>query len=923
MKFVAKSFGWIFCLFVTGCLLSPDTRPPSIHAGQASSSPASPAPLARGSSASTALRPAGPAGAAPPASPWREGRAARVAHSNRASRRLLAAAAKTALPVASAVRLGASDPLRTMADDMPDGLAAEPTPPPLAVEPAPRPLSPALDPPAIPEAPAAASPTERTGVSAMSIPAIALPELGQLPRHLLLYGGLVLLGLLFLLWAWRARRHRARRAELRVWNPGKAQHPPSPHALVDEVLEPPAWLANATIRRRVSPSAPNPDSAPVPPQAAPARPAVAAAETRPVAAPTTQAHPAPAPVAAPAEPVETAPATSGPVTTATTPSEHVPSGSYSAALRGTSLKSPPIPHVTVHLDNEPAAAPARVVPSDQATLDMHNATAPADTNAVAPARIATADTPLEAPPIAAASVAASGELPHDDAPLDPVYAQARRLAAQGRQAEALAVLRPALDDNAPATAWAMAGWCAWTLAEQSSSPLALAEEAARAFERAIALDPSREGALSRMVGRCHLLQADADAPARRGIHLAAATAAYDRGHAQGMTSESALLEWAQALYEFAVHDALARPALLTRLDALLARGPDAAHAPSPWSRQRARAAWLRASIATTAAERHRLDQQAAAHAQRAYEALDDVAVRAAWLAESIEGGRRHLATLSPAARSDGYRSLAQRLGARLPEARGTAPWLAWVHVLADTSQWLQGPAARLRLAEADAILARLEAQADETNGNPLAVTFARAYYQRLRAMHESGGTRRQVLAHAAELLGRLRDHPQFPAQAGVMMEQAEVALALAGEGRDAQRHFEQAAQHASAAADIPQTRVPAFGVLLAALVGLQQLQPSPARAQQIALVAQWLAEADAPASAGTLRLLAAAALSRQDMAEAARLSAAAWEAGAEPDVLLPGWRQADAAWAHQLAETAERSAWERQHRLLRLAASSR
>ncbi|MDG2524130.1 hypothetical protein P6166_01980 [Stenotrophomonas sp. HITSZ_GD] len=516
------------------------------------------------------------------------------------------------------------------------------------------------------------------------------------------------------------------------------------------------------------------------------------------------------------------------------------------------------------------------------------------------------------------------DAPAADAPsLEAVFAQARRLAAQGRQADALAVLRPALDEHAPATAWAMAGWCAWTLAEQSASPLALADEAAVAFARAVALDPTREGTLSRMVGRCHLLQADADEAARRGTHLAAATSAYERGYAKGMTSESALLEYAQALYELAVEDTAARPALLARLDAVLAQGPDPAQAPSPWNRQRARAAWLRATVTPTAAERHRLDQQAAMHAERAHAALEEPEVRDAWLAERIEAGRRHLATLSPAARSDGYRGLVQRLGARLEEARGTAPWLAWVHVLADTSQWLQGPAARQRLGEADAILARLEARAPDAEGDPLAVTFARAYYQRLRAMHEPAGARRQVLANAAELLARLRDHPQFPAQAGVMMEQAEVALALAGEGRDAQRHFEHAAQHASAAADLPQTRVPAFSVLLASLVGLQQLQPASERARQIALVAQWLAQADTPPSASTLRLLAAAALSRQDMAEAARLSAAAWEAGAERDVLLPGWRQADAAWANQLAETSERSAWERQHRLLRLATSSR
>ncbi|KRG42848.1 hypothetical protein ARC20_10540 [Stenotrophomonas panacihumi] len=506
--------------------------------------------------------------------------------------------------------------------------------------------------------------------------------------------------------------------------------------------------------------------------------------------------------------------------------------------------------------------------------------------------------------------------------IDHACAQARRLAAQGRQAEALAVLRPLLDDHAPATAWAMAGWCAWNLAELSPAPLALAAEAAQAFQRAATIDPAREGALARMVGRCHLLQADVDLPAHREAHLAAAVEAYERGFAHGMSSESALLEWAQALHESAASTTSERAALLARLDAVLARGPEDAHASAGWSRQRARAAWLHALDAATAAERDRWHGQAAVHAERAHATSEDPAMRDAWMAESIGAERRYLNLLSPAARSNGFRSLSQRVSARLAEAQGNDPWLAWVHVLADTSQWLQGPAARQRLGEADALLARLEARSTEAPEERQAVTFARAYYLRLRAAHESASTRRDVLAQAASLLAGLRDEPDFPAQPAVILEQAEVALAQAREGRDASAYFDLAARHATTATDLPQTRVAGFRVLLAALLGWQQHQPVPTRAQQIALVAQWLAQADVPPSADTLRLLATAALAGRDVAQAARLSAAAWEAGVESHALLPGWRHADAEWAHQLVESAERSAWEHQHRLLRLAASS-
>lgn len=300
---------------------------------------------------------------------------------------------------------------------------------------------------------------------------------------------------------------------------------------------------------------------------------------------------------------------------------------------------------------------------------------------------------------------------------------------------------------------------------------------------------------------------------------------------------------------------------------------------------------------------------------------DPQAERDARLAESIDTERRHLATVSQAARVSGFRAMEARLRVPLSEARTHAPWLAWVHVLADWSRQLQGPAARQRLAEADAVFAQLQdwpaASLDEARG----IDFARAYYLRLRARHESGNARRQLLAEAAQLLARLRD-PQFSAVAGVALEQAELALASTGNGDDDLVHYQQATAHATAAADVAQTRVPAFRALLSALLGWQRLAPLPARAQQAALVAQWLREADVPASADTLCVLAQAALTAGNPAEAARLSASAWQAGADERQLLAAWQQADAQWARQSSTGFEREAWERQHRLLRLASST-
>lgn len=928
MKFVAITLpGWICCLLVAGCLLSPDTR---LHATPGARGPAAgalPPPRAGNPDATQGVRRAGTTGSlsTSKASALASRRATTARATSSAPVRMLTAtvspvrvpALHAALPTAASIAaerdFNADTPVPAMAlanvaHALPAGHNALPvSSPPLTLP-------------------------ERTGASAMSLSFSDL--LGSLlpSSPWLLYGALAILALLVvLLWTWRLRRRRARRAELRVWHPGRKGDAEAQTAAVDEILEPPAWLANATIRRRVTPSPlPSAAAATDPHERAPEAPATVQAMVPAHISLASEEMTYPSEAMndldgavhdeAPVPPVEDDMAPLAPMPFAVAEPQRAPafpslSAGYATCLApvpGLSLMSPPTPPITVRIEA------AEIAADDSAPQALPLAAAEPDI--VAPSG-SDEDMPafVSATPEAEAQTSSATALP---VTLQQACTQARRLAAQGRQAEALALLRPVLDDNAPATAWAMAGWCAWNLAEEASAPLALAREAAHAFERALSKDPTREGALARMVGRCHLLQAEADVPAHRLDHLAAAVGAYERGFGQGMASESALLEWAQALHQSALENAPERAALLARLDSVLARAPDPLHTPSAWSRQRAHAAWLHAQGAHTAAERRRYHHEAARQAQLAHSALDGIPQRDAWLAEIIEAERRHLVQLSPAARNDGFRALAQRMLPLLSETQATAPLLAWVHVLAETSQWLQAPAARQRLGEADAMLARLEAMPGDAPDESNAVSFARAYYLRLRAAHEPASTRREVLAHAAQLLARLRQATEFPAQPGVILEQAEVALARADEGPDAEARFEEATHHASAAADLPPTRVAAFQVLLAALLGWQQRAPAPSRAQQIEVVSRWLAQADTPATADTLRLLADAALARQDVADAARLSAAAWEAGAEGHALLPGWRHADAAWARQLVEAAERSAWEHQHRLLRLAASS-
>lgn len=547
--------------------------------------------------------------------------------------------------------------------------------------------------------------------------------------------------------------------------------------------------------------------------------------------------------------------------------------------------TPPAPRVTLHFERDAAAhAPAPLSPT----------------------------VPLPGP---------DHDLASPPAPPDMALAQARRLAAQDRPAETLAILRPHLDADASASTLAMAGWCAWKLARAGRDPLQTAAEAAQAFAAALAVDPSRRAALSRMIGRCHLLQADADLPARRTAHLGAALRAYAHGLGDcARPSQAGLLEWASAAAELTARaPSSERRECLAQLDSVLARGPDIDEAAPAWCRLHAQSSWWHALAEPTCADRARWHAQAIARRQAGYDRLADRHLRERWLAESINAEHRYLTTLSQAARASAGRAMEARVRALLDPACGAGPWLAWFHVLADGAKTLQGPAARQRLAEAGAVFDRLNTLslgADERQE----IDLARAYYLRLRGRHERGQAREPLLEEAARLLAGLRT--RAPSRVGaVALEQAEVALAQAGDGKDALARYEDAVAHASVAADFPQTRVAAFRTLLTALLAWQRQLPTPARMSQIGVVAQWLRDSDDPASAESLGLLAAAAMLSGNAADAARLSAAAWEAGAERDVVLATWHRADAEWAKHLAE-AERPGWDRQHRQLRLAAAS-
>lgn len=606
---------------------------------------------------------------------------------------------------------------------------------------------------------------------------------------------------------------------------------------------------------------------------------------------------------APAAPaVETSAA--GPVPTTPLPRPHSPMPSSRPAA-GT--PAPSLPHWNTQ--RMPTATPLNLRGPAAAALTVDGMTI-----VPSPAR----------PPLQPAVITRHANVP-TQAPEEPpatpaaAFSKARSSLARRRPAEALEAVRLVLGPDAPASAWALAGWCSWLLARQQAAPAA-ATAAIQAFEQALARDPSRAVPLARLIARCHLLQADSAPPHAQGRHVHDAVRTYEM-HFVGAPrlGNRAKLEWARGLLRMATHaDAAEHSMWLAQLDAVIAGAcPDPDDHPH-WHALLAEAALLRSRHAPPRASDAPLDAPTPPFVADVPDAIDPLAERDLLLASQIDSQRRQLASSSRAARIAGFQALERRMQKPLAQTVTSPPLLAWVNVLADWSKLLNGPAARHRLAAIDVVFDRID-RLDQVD--VVASAFARAYYLRLRASHECGTACARTLDEAERHLALLS--PAVPGLDPAMaMERAEIALLRAREARDRIEPYQEAVAHATLAADHASTRVLGLRALLAALLGCQQLVPTAARGRQIEMVAQWLQEGEGADEPETLCLLARAALAANAAAEAARLCAQAWQAGAEGHDILACWQQADAQWARELAQDIERAAWDRQHRLLRLAHST-
>lgn len=533
----------------------------------------------------------------------------------------------------------------------------------------------------------------------------------------------------------------------------------------------------------------------------------------------------------------------------------------------------------------------------------------------------------EAPPTIrrqpAAPVVITAPAPTSSMDMSERVGQAKHWLTADRPEQALAALAPLLDgDTASGEAWTVAGWSWWRIGrDRPGRQLEAAGQAASAFRNALRVEPDRANLLSRMIARCHLLQAAHQIGAERLASLDEAIAVYDR-HLQGHTRDDAvLLEWAEALFERAAASPRGeRTRWLDRSERVVEQrwGTTMTDAGEPVQ-------WLWINLLLARADLLDLRAAAAPHV-RATTLLQagiprwDEAQRDAWLTRLIEAERAYAKRLSGAARISRLHATQASVEGWLDAARTVNPLLAWIGLLGDWAASLHGTAAQAKLNEAEALFARIEVISPDDGAQ---TRFARAYYLRLRARREFGLTRWHTLDRARTLLAGIATG-ELP-QALVDLETAEIHLdqARLTEGIPQQSHFASAARLAEAAAQAPENEARALLCALTALVAITQSAGSEATApppQMKALVNRLLELA--PNDADALRVVASVHLASDEPQRACELCAAAWEAGAARADLLPVWREADARWAKSLDPAEQDPHRKRLHQGMRMASST-
>jgi len=509
---------------------------------------------------------------------------------------------------------------------------------------------------------------------------------------------------------------------------------------------------------------------------------------------------------------------------------------------------------------------------------------------------------------------------HEELQRDVAIAEAKERLAAGFPTEALDVLSPVLRaPEASGDAWTVAGWCWWRVARDNGPDVmhALSQTVA-AFHCAIAAEPARESTLSAVVIRCHLFMADLLRGDARRENLDAALHVMERHAAQGAEDGQFVVQRASALYERAVLS----PAGERRSPLEMAQQSLAQLPPSELSDD---TRWLQASIAMALADintgraRDVLLGQAAAMLAHA---LDNAAAGAGdhWLARLIDVELLRLRQLKAAARLMYLRQLRDIYVPKLADAGSVLPLLSWVQVLREWAGMLSERPAREKLAEAEALFDRIQTLAPEDIGS---VRFARAYYMRLRASHESPGAALDTLTKADELLKQAQS-PALSADA-LSLERAEVALAQAEmlgehEQTEALQRAIRLSDAATAAQGIHMAKAMGCGIH-ARLAIYAKRAPSTHEARELVALAERLIGA-LPGDPDALRLMARCEFVSGNAVAAARHCDAAWDAGCRDTELLRLWRASLTLTRNDLPNAENDHQWKRLNHCMRLAQST-
>lgn len=501
-------------------------------------------------------------------------------------------------------------------------------------------------------------------------------------------------------------------------------------------------------------------------------------------------------------------------------------------------------------------------------------------------------------------------------------AEAKQLLTNHRFEEALAALEETLArPDAPAEAWTIAGWSWWRISQSpdAKDPAHAATQAARAIEHALRAEPQRADLMTRLA-RCHLLRAQhAQTPHARSQCLDQALQMLGRRSAIRADDAADQLEYAQTLKQRAEAAPLHEQAEWWKradnaLHAIPARQPEAIEVEVRRLRTDVDIALAKNAGGSEAEQRY-----TSAMAELSDElARADDSTRDAWLHKLLDTARERIQRLQGGSRILQLQAVKTLATPYLETTSAVAPLLSWINLLDDWASQLQGRNAQIKLAEADALFARVGTLPARGQAG---IQFARAYYLRLRSRHEHGAARQRTLQQASSVLQELPSGA-LP-EALITLENAEIQLRMAStlEAPDNAAMYRSAASQAQAAALATNESLPAWICAAKGLSELANLQPlRPEEQAQLSDIGRQLELAvsvpEAMGTAARIRLI------QGDYAISSELCDNAWRAGAVRDDILPIWRDANERWARSLPDSASDPRWRQSHMRMRLANSS-